>query len=364
MTSRNSTIDVAKGIGIFLVVLGHNWLSTHERGELSRVIFSFHMPLFFFLAGMFLRVSDGILPFAKTRAGSLLKPYFVVLAVLGIVKVLRSTLHGEAGMNRIDYFIGLLYGTGNTVSWIALWFLPHLFISLIASLTILKAIETRTRSRGWAVFAALALLTIGIGFIDAFWRPAAADVSFVGPGRFLGLPWSADLIPITSSFIIFGYLFAAPAKSMKFSLIGLLVSLVVFFSLHYYFDDSMDLNERVYGNPIVATIQAAAGIYITISIASLLQSFPSFRKPLAYLGSGTLFILIFHDPLQTRAFEALSRISPHVYLSCIGSLMWSIAVSLLLWEAVRRQPFLTQLLLPKKAMIYGEPKSGVGQPVP
>jgi polysaccharide biosynthesis protein PslL len=348
MTSRNSTIDVAKGIGIFFVVLGHNWLSTHEKSELSRVIFSFHMPLFFFLAGIFLRTSDGILHFAKTRASSLLRPYFVVLTILGIVKMLQSTADSEIGMNGLDYFMGMLYGTGNTIAWIALWFLPHLFISLIASLMILKAIETRTGHKGWMILAALTLLTIGISFIDTFWRPAATDISFVGPGRFLGLPWSADLVPITSSFIIFGYLLADPVKSMRFSLGGLFTSLVVFVLLHYYFDDSMDLNERAYGNPIVSTILAFAGIYITFSIASLLQNFPSFKKPLAYLGSGTLFVLIFHDPLQTRAFDTLSQISPHVYLNIIGSLVWSIAVSLLLWELAKRQKLMGRLLLPNK----------------
>jgi fucose 4-O-acetylase-like acetyltransferase len=349
MTSRNSTIDVAKGVGIFFVVLGHNWLSTHEKSELSRVIFSFHMPLFFFLAGIFLRASDSILPFAKTRAGSLLKPYFVVLTVLGVVKMLQSTAQSELGVNGLDYFIGLLYGTGNTVAWIALWFLPHLFISLIASLMILKAIEARTDNKGWMMLAALALLTIGIGFIDAFWQPAPADIRFVGPGRFLGLPWSADLVPVTSSFIIFGYLLAEPVKSMRFRPVGLLISLVVFVLLHCYFDESMDLNERVYGNPIVSTIQAFAGIYITFSIASLLQNFPSFKKPLTHLGSGTLFVLIFHDPLQTIAFDTLSQISPHEYLSSFGSLIWSIVVSLLLWEAAKHQKLIGRLLLPNKA---------------
>src|SRR3569623_350274 len=98
----------------------------------------------------------------------------------------------------------LIYGTGNTIAWIALWFLPHLFISLIASLMILKAIETRTDNKGWIMLAALALLTNSIAFLNACWGPGGADVHFVGPGRFLGLPWSADLVPITSSFIIFG----------------------------------------------------------------------------------------------------------------------------------------------------------------
>jgi len=350
MTTRNSTIDVAKGIGIFFVVLGHNWLSTHGTNELHRVIFSFHMPLFFFLAGIFLRAPDGILRFAISRTGSLLKPYFVVLIVLGVLKMLGAALgvSREDGLSGSHYFIGLLYGTGDTIAWIALWFLPHLFISLIASLTILKAIEACTDNKVWIVPVALMLLGIGIASIDAYRYPAAIAASLMGPGRFLGLPWGIDLIPITSSFIIFGYLLAAPVKSMKFSMPGLFVSTVVFVALHFYFDATIDLNERVYDSAVVSTTEAATGIYITLSIASLLQNFSSLGKLMAYLGSGTLFILIFHGFLQTRAFVALSYISPYVYLNCIVSLAGSIGTSLLLWEMTKRQRWLSKLLLPQK----------------
>jgi fucose 4-O-acetylase-like acetyltransferase len=306
------------------------------------------MPLFFFLAGIFLRAPDGILRFAIGRTGSLLKPYFVVLAALGILKIAWAALDGDADISGTRYFIGLLYGTGDTIEWIALWFLPHLFISLIASLIILRAIEACTDNKVWIMPVALMLLGIGIGSIDAYRHPTAIAASLMGPGRFLGLPWGIDLIPITSSFIIFGYLLAAPVKSMKFSLPGLFVSAVVFVALHFYFDATIDLNERVYDSAVVSTLEAATGIYITLSIASLLQNFPSFGKLMAYLGSGTLFILIFHGFLQTRAFVALSYISPYVYLNCIVSLAWSIGTSLLLWEMAKRQRWLSKLLLPQK----------------
>jgi fucose 4-O-acetylase-like acetyltransferase len=148
---------------------------------------------------------------------------------------------------------------------------------------------------------------------------------------------------------------------MKFSLPGLFVSAVVFVALHFYFDDTIDLNERVYDSAIVSTMEAATGIYITLSVASLLQNFTSFRKLLAYLGSGTLFILIFHDFLQTRAFDALSEISSYVYLNSIGSLAWSIIVSLILWEVTKRQRFLARLLLPQKTTVHSEPRSGTSR---
>ncbi len=46
---RNPVIDVAKGYGILLVLLGH---TVYYDSSLFRVIFNFHMPLFVFLSGM------------------------------------------------------------------------------------------------------------------------------------------------------------------------------------------------------------------------------------------------------------------------------------------------------------------------
>ena len=45
---RNQWVDVAKGIAIILMVLGH----TAIPDSLSRFIYSFHMPLFFIASGM------------------------------------------------------------------------------------------------------------------------------------------------------------------------------------------------------------------------------------------------------------------------------------------------------------------------
>lgn len=48
-SKRIEAIDIAKGIGIFFVVIGHFINMSSYPG---RVIYSFHMPLFFFLSGI------------------------------------------------------------------------------------------------------------------------------------------------------------------------------------------------------------------------------------------------------------------------------------------------------------------------
>ena len=54
---RDITFDIAKGIGIVLVVIGHfipDNAPSWYIGFVS-VVYHFHMPLFFFVSGMFVK---------------------------------------------------------------------------------------------------------------------------------------------------------------------------------------------------------------------------------------------------------------------------------------------------------------------
>ena len=48
--NRVEFVDIAKGIGIILVVYGHSSLSFHTANVW---LHAFHMPLFFFITGMY-----------------------------------------------------------------------------------------------------------------------------------------------------------------------------------------------------------------------------------------------------------------------------------------------------------------------
>jgi len=53
--NRIDYLDIAKGIGIILVYIGHCYIGERTQ-TLSNVIYwiySFHMPFFFFVSGMF-----------------------------------------------------------------------------------------------------------------------------------------------------------------------------------------------------------------------------------------------------------------------------------------------------------------------
>lgn len=70
-SGRDETIDIAKAVGIILVVLGHT------NFEFKNVIYQFHMPLFFFLSGMVWNKNKSITPceYIKKKLKSLYLPF-------------------------------------------------------------------------------------------------------------------------------------------------------------------------------------------------------------------------------------------------------------------------------------------------
>jgi fucose 4-O-acetylase-like acetyltransferase len=124
MSNRLTHLDVAKGIGIMLVVFGHNWIVLDQKGELFNVIYSFHIPLFFFLSGIFFNPNESLLSTMIAKADALLKPYFVTLIPVAIITYLVSTR--PIPLQTMLWYIA--YGSTIILRWEPLWFMPNLFI--------------------------------------------------------------------------------------------------------------------------------------------------------------------------------------------------------------------------------------------
>lgn len=65
-------VDIAKGIGIILVFLGHFNIPDTLRAE----IYTFHMPLFFFLSGVVFNGHKPINRFLGDEAKRMIVPYY------------------------------------------------------------------------------------------------------------------------------------------------------------------------------------------------------------------------------------------------------------------------------------------------
>ena len=124
--NRINWIDVAKAIGILLIVLSH----TLENGLFRQAIFSFHVPLFFFLSGL---TYHGAKKGAwKKRFFRLYLPYIIFsLVSIMVFAVAAHFLPGllDANVSIGKGIVGMLYGnarTGNMKWNEPLWFIPCL----------------------------------------------------------------------------------------------------------------------------------------------------------------------------------------------------------------------------------------------
>lgn len=346
---RNSTIDTARGISILLVVLGHNWIMEHDlQGELPRALSSFRMPLFFFLAGLFLKTSTQWKSFLLARANTLLKPYFVVLCAFFFIWILRPIKAGTLNLSHLDYFLGVAYGTGLTIAWVPMWFLTHLFATSAVALLILKSVEKMPSPRLVAWTLSIISLIFGFSHLQEFWQPEPYNWNSLGIHGLPGLPWSLDLIFITAPFLIFGHLLREEVKSIKWNPLHTFLAFFLFLTLHYFFDETLDLNHRNAGDFSIEIPQALLGIYITINISALIQKSKICTSILGYCGSGSLFILIFHDYIQRNMTTLAGSTLFNMQISSFMALPSSIAASLLIFEITKRNKMLAKLLLPSK----------------
>lgn len=109
---RIDYIDMAKGIGIILMIIGHMPV---KNEYIKNLIYCFHMPLFFIISGYLFRYKDNK-ECLKNIVKKLIVPYIVTcIAIIGY-KIFRVILEGNfAAIPNIIQTWGLasLYGSGS-----------------------------------------------------------------------------------------------------------------------------------------------------------------------------------------------------------------------------------------------------------
>lgn len=89
---RDYNVDIAKGIAIILVVIGHmNHFFSYED-LIPTIIYSFHMPLFIILSGYVFNYHPEISQkeYICKRFGQIMKPYFIFAAITFLYYFVRS----------------------------------------------------------------------------------------------------------------------------------------------------------------------------------------------------------------------------------------------------------------------------------
>ena len=250
MTQRENWIDWSKSICMFLVILGHTHLDDSGL-MIKKIIYTFHMPLFFFLSGCLCKKSISKQSLIRD-VKFILIPYFF-FGILGII-----IPHPRSLQDAHVYLYYLFAGYDSSIG--AIWFLPAIFICKQLG-TIITSIQSKCN---W-----LFLLTMGLLFVLTYLLHNI-NMPFFSCSAILGLP-----------FFLIGHIFMKYYKSLlssqsQFPFIFLFVfvlSVIVTITLANK-HEFVALAGHSYGDNIfLYYINAIAGISSIISVSILLNKY-------------------------------------------------------------------------------------------
>ncbi|KRT18032.1 hypothetical protein ASU31_01735 [Pedobacter ginsenosidimutans] len=279
---RFTSIDYAKFIGIFLVVLGHQEISTNN----INIIYAFHMPLFFFLSGFLFSFDKykSYKIFLVKRFKQLIIPYFafnIITYVFWLFVGRKFGANSQVNISLYKPIIGMFYGNGidnYLIHCVPLWFLPCLFMVENIYFLAFRFLKHQIK---YIMLAALVVL----GFFDYKYQ-------------FIRLPWSFNIAIVAVTFYGFANIFREKVKhflGIKMYLLGAISAICIFLVIYVtQFNGRVDMNGRVYGNYSLFYIAAFAGIGFIISISELMARYIGSNKFVGYIAQNTLIIFALH----------------------------------------------------------------------
>lgn len=322
---RIGWIDVAKGIAMFLVVLGHNPLPD----AWVRIVYCLNVPIFFLMSGYTFRTEKygSLWQLIKKLAVRILAPYVLMnLAAFLVFYWARDLMPDIAGAKQL--FLGMIYGVGDNDSLrfnIPLWFLPC--ICIVQCLWYLIDRYGRKTKVFWV------LLSSVIGY-------------FIFGLIQVRLPWGLDVAFTGLVFFALGNLFykehIEKALFQLPSLLGFVLMMacnVGFNLMNRTASPNVDVNSMVFGNYFLFYICASSGCIAIIYLARILEK----SRILAYVGRNTLWVLGLHS-LFIQLFELKLKLNV-VPLQEINSLFLCVleiacvVVIKLCYDAARRRIF-------------------------
>jgi len=254
-------IDNLRSIGILAVVLGH------IASPLGSFIYSWHMPLFFFLAGFFIKYELSTKEFIKKDIKKLLIPYFIFSLAALIIESIKRILLNREGLDYIHELKGIFLWMDytslmNTYGFV-LWFLPALFFGRLIVYLINKEIKSLLTQT----------IIVSILFYVSFF------VNFI-----LGIDNALN----ASLYIFLGSIFYRFYQSDD----RFYILLLILMGLIYYSGvPALDIATKYYENIIINILFSISIIFILITLTKKIN-FKS--KLMALWGSNTMLLFIIH----------------------------------------------------------------------
>ncbi len=264
-------LDICKGIGILLVVIGHYWIDH----QISTYIYMFHMPLFFLLSGYLFKPKHLIKEYLVKKSINLILPYISFLIIIGITynfETFSNTSFKEALPHLKILILGgsLLKGPLGVF-----WFITCLyFTQQIYNLILCKFDLLNTH----LISAFLLVLAyINQYFFNEIFVPYAFNVCLFS-------------IPIFHiGYLLKKYSLKFPKRYILFGLIPILIT-------YFIPENTMDMKYNNYGI-IGLTLLSSILIIIPIIIFSKMIVLSFLGTILKFIGKCSLLIMFLHQPI-------------------------------------------------------------------
>lgn len=190
MKARCEHMDIARGIAIILVVLGHS-CSKMSGDDVNRVILSFHMPLFFFISGVFAKKCEinNLYGTIMHKAKTILLPQLLLAATILILRGVPHFLSGKS-LGEFNFLYGIRY-----------WFLPTLFACSVIHILLHSVINIEKKIvASCVIFCTACTIFIALDMLDI---PNDAWSKFF------------KLVPVAFLFYMFGFMFKEQTLSIN-----------------------------------------------------------------------------------------------------------------------------------------------------
>lgn len=264
---RLDWVDVARGIGIMAVVVGHVW----TRGGLRDAMYSFHMPFFFLLSGLLSRPQPPW-AFARRQFVAQMRPYAAFLLLLVVVdQIVESAKGGRPIFHQWpqDMLPILLGGTWLRGPYTIFWFVPCLMVARILFNMVLARWPDPLDRRWPVLLLPVGLLAYGVGR----W-------SGVSPLGLLSVPMAFLLLWVGAAW--------PHVRWRNIMIVPLVLAASVGLS---GFTPTLNMKVADYGLPLLSM---GAAIATSILLMRLSARITPFAMPLAWIGRASLAIMYLH----------------------------------------------------------------------
>ncbi|MCX7645978.1 MAG: acyltransferase [Rhodobacteraceae bacterium] len=314
--ARDLSLDVAKGVGILLVMIGHAWRGLDSAGMIAnpdlfrlidRLICNFHMPMFFILSGMTFQAGALRRPLAEAASSRLTRLIWPLVLWTYLFAAARLAA-GDAASTRMDGWQGL-----------AFWPLPPrdhfrflwaLFLQHLAVLGLIRLVTGPLPAPAWAMLAALIVL----------------GSSFTPYGL---TPWTFGALTYAGAFLT--GLALGQTRVRPEGLTALVIAALAFIGL------------QVLGFRLPETLLATQllGIALSLSALAVIHALSAGRsgrllRLFAWLGISSMGIYLAHTVLFAGTRAVLSRLMPDLSLHMVAGTLAGIIGLLAIHAVIRR----------------------------